>query len=359
MTTQLIGVDALHEFVRDVFLQLDCAEQSSMDAADVLTWASLRGVDTHGIRNLVPYYVNNIRNGQIDPRAVLSIEQETDGAARANGGSGLGLAGAASGMRLAIEKAESHGIGMVAIHNMHHLGPAGYYAQLALRHGMLGFCTTGHFFGSGHEVGVAPLNGMTPMFSTNPISFAAPCRTNAPFVLDMSTAVTTVNRIEMIGQSGQAIPAGWAKDALGQPTCDPEAAKVLYPLGGDIETGGHKGIGLSMMVAILSSVLSGGWSKLQKGDDYDQPTMGHFFAAVRIDQFMPVDTFTSAMDAFVDSILNCAPVDGQRRIHYPGSQEHATSEERTANGIPVESRLFDELRQLARSLSVSTNIFDS
>ena len=345
----------LINFARDVFEKLGCPVSDAAEAADALGWASLRGVDTHGFRNLVPYYADGIRNGEINPTPTFSIEHETDTSARLNGDSGLGLVSATAGIRMAMQKARDHGIGMVAIHNTHHLGPEGYYAHLAVDQqrslGMLGVCMTGHFFGRGNEVGVAPVDGAQAMFSTNPLSFSAPCARNPDFILDMSTAVATVNRIEMLGQRGELIPSGWAKDDRGVPTNDPNAARILYPLGGETLTGGHKGIGLSMMVSILSGVLSGGWSRLTE-TEYDQPTMGHFLAAIRIDQFMPADQFTAAMDHFVESIQQSEATAPHQTIAYPGSKEHAIAKERSQAGIPVDRRLLAELRELAESLSI-------
>ena len=113
-----------------------------------------------------------------------------------------------------------------------------------------------------------------------------------------------------------------------------------------------------MMVSILSGVLSGGWSQLMENDEYDQPTMGHFMAAIRIDQFMPIGQFTAAMDAFVGSIQASERMDSQQAVHYPGSREHETAEARKRDGIPMDNRLFEELRELAASLSIKTNLFD-
>jgi LDH2 family malate/lactate/ureidoglycolate dehydrogenase len=261
-------------------------------------------------------------------------------------------------MRLAVDKSRGTGVGMVCVRNTHHLGAAGYFAHTAVEHGMLGLCATGHFFGKGHSIGIAPLGSLLPMFSTNPLSFAAPCGRHAPFVLDMATSVATVNRIEMHAQEGWSIPVGWACDAAGNPTTDPTAARVLLPLGGTAALGGYKGAGLAMMVSILSGVLSGAWAPLacsladstqtqSQSDQYDQPTMGHFFAAVRIDAFQPLDRFRSAMDAMIDALHSAPLTDPSERICYAGEIEHETALEREKNGIPISDRLFVELRTLA------------
>ncbi len=363
MSGCLFPADSLRRFVQQTFIGIGYPYDQATDAADVLMWASLRGVDTHGVRNLKSYYVDRTLAGHLSPSAQIRIEHQTQSTAGLDGDSGLGLACACRAMRLAIDKSRHSGVGMVSVRHTHHLGPAGYFAHMAVERGMLGVCVTGHFFGNGHPIGIAPLASILPMFSTNPLSFAAPCGRHAPFVLDMSTSVATVNRIAMHAEEGQPIPAGWACDAGGNSTTDPTEARVLLPLGGTLELGGHKGTGLAMMVSILSGVLSGAWARVesevadatptaQQSGRYDQPTMGHFFAAVRIDAFQPLDMFRSAMDAMIDALHAVPTADPNQRVRYPGEIEFATAAERTKHGIPVNDRLFDELQALAELLAL-------
>jgi LDH2 family malate/lactate/ureidoglycolate dehydrogenase len=363
MAASRIAENSLRRYVEQVFVRIGYSNEQAIDAADVLVWASLRGIDTHGIRNLKPYYVDRTQEGLLRPQAEIRIENESPNTVCLDGSSGLGLVTACRAMRLAIDKARSTGVGMVCVRNTHHLGPAGYFAHMAVEHGMLGACMTGHFFGKGHSIGIAPLGSFLPMLSTNPLSFAAPCGRHPPFVLDMSTAVATINRVEMRGQVGQPIPAGWACDASGNPTTDPNAARIMLPLGGTPELGGYKGAGLAMMVSILSGILSGAWARVEPALPdptpttppsvrYDQPTMGHFFAAVRIDAFQPLDRFCSAMDAMADA-LHAAPMnDPTNTVHYPGEIEFATAVERAQNGIPISDYLLDELQALARQFDL-------
>jgi L-2-hydroxycarboxylate dehydrogenase (NAD+) len=363
MPPSRVSENSLRRFTEQVFVRIGYSHDQAVNAADVLIWASLRGVDTHGIRNLKPYYVDRTLEGLLQPAAEIRIENETQHSACLDGDSGLGLVTACRAMRLAIDKAQSAGVGIVCVRNTHHLGPAGYFAHMAVEHGMLGACMTGHFFGKGHSIGIAPLGSLLPMLSTNPLSFAAPCGRHPPFVLDMSTSVATINRVEMRAQEGQPIPAGWACDASGNPTTDPNAARIMLPLGGTPELGGFKGAGLAMMVSILSGILSGAGARVEpalsdpipatpQSVKYDQPTMGHFFAAVRIDAFQPLDRFRSAMDAMADALHAAPTKDPTDTVHYPGEIEFATAAERAKNGIPINERLFDELHGLAEQLEL-------
>jgi LDH2 family malate/lactate/ureidoglycolate dehydrogenase len=227
MNDRRIPADRLRQFAEYVLERVGYARDEASDAADVLLWASLRGVDTHGIRNLKTYYVDRTLEGLLRPAAQIRIESQTPYSAGLDGDSGLGLTCARRAMQLAVEKSQSAGVGIVCVRNTHHLGPAGYFAHMAVEHGMLGACATGHFFGKGHWTGIAPLGTLLPMLSTNPLSFAAPCGRYPPFVLDMSTSIATINRIEMYGQEGRPIPAGWARDVDGNWTTDPSVARIV------------------------------------------------------------------------------------------------------------------------------------
>lgn len=342
-----VSAERLRQYVVSAFQTTGMSEDHAQEAACVLLWASLRGVDTHGVRNLVPYYLRNLKNGGITVAPRMRRLADAHCGVRFDGDGGTGLVTAGIAMRAAIERARDNGVGIATVTNTHHLGPAGYFASMALEHDMLGMCATGHFFGKGFHTGVAPIGGKLAMLSTNPISFAAPAADHPPFLLDMSTATATVNRIEAFGQTGQAIPEGWAKDCASQPTTNPHEAKILYPLGGEMVTGGHKGVGLSMMVAVLTGVLSGAWRNSVDDQDvaYDQPTMGHFLAAIRIDQFMPVSEFKASLDAMLNSIVACPSVDeAEPPIDYPGRREARTLAIRSDQGIPIDARLMDEFQ---------------
>lgn len=370
MHDHLVSAESLREFMTRIFLCLGYSAEQSADAADVLMWASLRSIDTHGVRNLKNYYVDRTLSGLLRPEAQIRVEHETPQAARLDGDSGLGLVCACHAMRLAIEKATRAGVGVVAVRNAHHLGPAGYFAHMAVKHGMVGMCLTGHFFGRGHHIGVAPLQSVVPMFSTNPFSFAAPCGKHPPFVLDMASSIATVNRIEMHGQAGMPIPPGWARDSAGNATTDPTAARVLSPLGGTAEHGAYKGLGLAMMVSVLSGVLSKSWGPVattigdatkaspstkaaaSDDDEYNQPTMGHFFLALRVELFQPLAEFRQAMDAMIDALHATPVLNAGDQVSYPGEPEAQTAAERLRWGVPLDPRLYDELVEMAKTFGL-------
>ena len=345
-----IPADRLRTFAQRVLEQVDVPSDQAADAADVLVWANLHGVDTHGVRNLRPNYVEGILGGRIKPQPEFRIEHATSVTARVDGDQGLGLAAGPWAMRLAMQKAQEHGVGIVAVRNSSHYGAAGYHANLAVPKDMIGVSLTGLMWPKGNSLGVMPTFGSVPMLSTNPIAVAVPSGVEAPFLLDMATSITPYNRIMLYREVGQPIPEGWATDVEGVLTTDPAVARYLYPLGGSREMGGHKGFGLAVMVEILCAMLSGGWDKGEDG--YAQLGDAHFFMAIRVDAFRPVEEFKAGMDAMIDAFHKSPTEAGRERVMVAGEPEAKTARRRSELGVPIPPNVQGDLTALSEQFGV-------
>lgn len=356
-TAATIQADVLHTFVEKIFVNAGVQPEHAADAANVLLYASRRGVDTHGVRNIQPIYLNLIERGILNLRPNFKIERETPVSARVDGDEGLGMAAGCWGMRLAMAKARQSGIGLVTMHNSYHYGAAGHYPWMALSEDMIGISLTARFYARDRDYGVMPTFGAKSSFSTNPISISFPTLAEPPWLLDMSTSTVPFNRITMMRDAGQSIPLGWGADEDGQPTTDPAQVHYLYPLGGTRELGGHKGYGLAMMVSVLCNVLSGGWDELY-GDDpmafegYKLKNDGHFFGAIRVDLFRSPDEFKRGMDAMIRSLHDAPKALGHDRIYVAGEIEHETELKRLRDGIPLTPVVVTELRAMAEKYGV-------
>ena len=368
MGDQRISVDELRPFA---VASLEASGISADDArlgADVLIWASLRGVDTHGIRNLKAYYVDSAggvgrRDGVIKPTATLERLQETDTTLALDANGGLGLAVGVKAMRRAIDKATEHGVGVVTVRNSTHFGAAGYYAHMATEHDMIGFASTGYLFPLGQPKAVVPFGGLVPMLSTNPLAMACPCESFPPFLLDMSTSLVPVNRIEMLEELGKAIPPGWALNDEHQAAVVPQDARKVEPLGGATSYGGHKGYGLGLAIWILTGLMSGAWRTEPKMDrvlgdrvgtshNHAQEGIGHCFAAIRLDCFQDVQSFKRGLDAVVRTITESAPAEGHEQVKIPGQLEYETELHRRQHGIPLPESTVRSLSSLAKEFDI-------
>jgi len=325
----------LHHVVREVFIKEGLPEEDAATVADALLAADIRGIESHGVAR-IGWYVLKLQRGMTNPRPSISVVNENDTCALVDADDAMGPVAGTYAMNLAIEKAKKHGAGFVAVRKSNHFGIAGYYAMMALEHDMLGLATTNAV------CMVAPTFGVEHMLGTNPIAAAFPCKREKPWVLDMATSTAPFGKLENARRNRTRVPKGWVIDGEGNPWDDPDAPMkggALTPLGGSYEMGGHKGYGLAVLADILSAVLSGAmYGPYQEGLTRisDQPAdTGHFFGAIRLDGFRPVDEFKSTMDEMIQGLRNSKKAAGCDRIYYHGEIEHECEENYRKEGIPL------------------------
>ena len=76
-----VGPDPLRETVAGIFEKMDVPTDDARLAADVLVTADLRGVDSHGVSNMLRSYVNGYNRGEINPRPQWRVVRQTSAAA--------------------------------------------------------------------------------------------------------------------------------------------------------------------------------------------------------------------------------------------------------------------------------------
>lgn len=327
-----------------IFLAMGLAEADAVQAADVLMFNDLRGVETHGVSNMLRSYVAGYRSGALTPRPRITIERETATTALIDGGGGLGLHVAPHAMERAIAKARESGLGAVVVHNVGHMGGAGYHAMLALPHDMIGVAMST----SGRAI-VVPTWGAEPRLGTNPIAWAVPAESMPPFVFDIGTSQVAANKMRLAQRVGAKIAPGWIARLDGTPVMeevDPPDEFYLLPTGGTRELGSHKGYGLGAVVDILGSTLGG------IGPGFVANTPGFHLMAYRIDAFVEVAQFKRDMDTFLRGLAETKPAPGHERVVYAGLLEAEEEALRREHGIPYHSEVIEWFRTIEGELGL-------
>ncbi|MFW6103340.1 MAG: Ldh family oxidoreductase, partial [Chloroflexota bacterium] len=129
MTDQpgIFGWQELHGFCARVFGALGMPEGDAKMEADTLLWANLRGVDSHGVVR-IPWYVENVRNGIINPTPDIKVTIDTPGVAMIEADRAFGPIVTNMAADMAVEKAREVGIGWILVRNHTHQGTMGQYA---------------------------------------------------------------------------------------------------------------------------------------------------------------------------------------------------------------------------------------
>ena len=239
---RVVQRDALHGIVTRIFTAAGCSDRDAGVVADVLVWANLRGVDSHGVVR-VPRYVEMFKSGE----AKAKPGNEDGALARGSrGGRGRRRAGtgrAQAAMTAAIEMAREAGVAWTAVRGTVHTGAIGYYAELAARQGMIG---VGIVAGIPNMAYHGARGGAV---ATSPLAIAVPSSRRGTLLLDMATATIALGKIAQHKIKGLPLPEGAALDAEGLPTTDPGKAVTPLPMGG------AKGSGMSLMFELMTSAL--------------------------------------------------------------------------------------------------------
>lgn len=348
-----VAEGALRETVVSIFDKMGVPQDDSRLAADVLVTADLRGVESHGVSNMLRMYVRGYQQEQIKPNPQWRILRESPATASIDCDAGLGIIIAPKAMEIAIEKAKNVGLGMVTMSNGRHLGMASYYAMLALKHDMIGLCMTST------PPEMFPTFGAEPRLGTNPIALAAPADKEAPFVFDAATTVVAANKLGLARRLGIKLPSGWVAEPDGTPIMEEVTPPVpgvegpgqshLLPLGSIREMGSHKGYGLAGVVEILSGILTGGGYSVKTG----RPNFNHCVAAYDIAAFMDAEEFKQTMDEWLQMLKSTRPAAGHDRVLYPGLPEAECEVECRAKGIPLHPEVVEWFHSICSELSIA------
>jgi LDH2 family malate/lactate/ureidoglycolate dehydrogenase len=337
----VIAPPVLTRFVEDILLAAEVPAQKASIAAKSLVASNLRGVDSHGIQ-LLPFYIDQILAGEMDPQADGRVISESGSCLMFDGENGLGQWVADSCCRHAVRIAAANGMAIVVSRESNHFGAAAWWAQKMRAAGQIGIvmCNASPI--------VPPWQGREGRMGTNPICMSVP----GPWLLDMATTTVAAGRIFKAFINGQPeIPAGWAFDSEGVPTTDTQKAYkgMLMPLGG------YKGSGLAMMVEILCSVLSGGAMANEIGGIRMRGRKvrnSQVFMAIDVARFMPVEEFTARIEQLVALMKSTPTAPGYDEVMVAGDPEWRSEAERLANGIPIADGNWNSLVKTAERVKV-------
>jgi LDH2 family malate/lactate/ureidoglycolate dehydrogenase len=339
-STRTIPAARLREYCAGILCGLGVPPEQADTVADSLVEADLRGVDSHGA-NLIALYVSRIRAGSMRPRTEIRVISDDGQTLQLDGGLGPGQVAGVAAIEHAIERARTHGMAAVSVRESTHLGALAYYTLRAAEEGF--FCMA---FQNGPTV-VPAFGGLTPLFSTNPFSYAVPAGEEAPIVYDVATTAVAGNKLLLARKRGESIPEGWANDDQGVPTTDPEKASMQRLQW----FGGHKGFGIAMLVEILAGLLTN--SSFGRREVSDSPftglervAKGYLFLTLDVSRFLPLDEFRSRMDELVRDVRSSEPAQGVERIYVPGEIEHLRRIERLRDGIPLAEGVVNELERV-------------
>jgi LDH2 family malate/lactate/ureidoglycolate dehydrogenase len=309
----------LHELVGTLAERAGAGEAQAVLLADLLISNDLRGVFSHGSRQIKDY-ARLFRDGRLNPRPQVRTISESAATLLLDGDAGLGYFPSWETAHRLVAKAREVGVGVGVTRNHGHFGGAGLYTRVAAAAGLIGYDT------SGHQLLLEPGQGQIQAAGGSPMSFAIPAGEEPPLVLDFGAIhdlynLTEARQREMIEQ----LPS------------------TLY-----------RSFGLGTVCQVLGGFLAGvPLDEARAVKSFPGANQGALFVFIDPARFIDPAILARELDAYHRMVAQLEPFAGSDRATLPGRLEWEREREWAAEGVPVGPRHREELAEVAAEFGVA------
>lgn len=318
-----------------VLLRLGFTPAKAHVCATIFAENSRDGVYSHGL-NRFPTFVEYVQEGLVNVEAEPTLESKQGCIERWNGNLGPGMWNARFCTERAIFSAKEQGMSCLAIQNTNHWMRGGTYGWQAAEAGCIAICFTNTI------ANMPPWGGTQPRLGNNPLVIAIP-RPGGHVVLDMAMSQYSYGKLQEYELKGEDLPYAGGFDEAGQLSTNP---KKIATSQRTLPIGFWKGSGLSLVLDLLATVLSGGKSVqaiTQSGKEYG---VSQVFICLHLADHAGIAQ--GVMEQIIEYTKTSQPVDAGGRVSYPGENTLRTRQQNLREGIPVNEAIWQQVRELYR-----------
>ncbi|HKX39695.1 MAG TPA: Ldh family oxidoreductase [Burkholderiaceae bacterium] len=336
MATTLLPLSELREIVAAALSRAGANAAMAEATARALVLAEAQGIASHGLAR-VGQYAAHLRNGRANGDAHPRVVKHKGATALVDAQEGLAFAACELAVADAIARAREFGVAFVGVVNSHHAGVIVDHLRPVAAAGMVGL-------GFANSPAAMPAaGGRHPIFGTNPVAAIFPRRDDdaLPLMIDLSLSEVARGKLMVAAKEGRPIPLGWAVDANGEPTTDPQAGLdgAMLPIGAATST---KGAMLALVVELLVTALIGASFGFEASsffvDAGNRPRIGQAFVVIDPDALAGREHFLARVELLIVEMLRD---DG---VRLPGARREALRLAAEAQGLAVADSLLEALR---------------
>lgn len=331
----MIAWPQMQERFAGILLKLGFTQERAVACATIFTANSVDGIYTHGV-NRFPRFVQYIKDGYVLPHAIPTLKNKFGGLEQWDGNLGPGPLNAVHATDTVMQLAQQHGIGCVALANTNHWMRGGTYGWQAAKAGYV-------FIGFTNTTGIMPAWGaIDAKLGNNPMVIALPYKDEA-IVLDMAMSQFSYGAMELavLKNDKLSVPGGYNKS--GELTNDPTAILASKR---PLPVGYWKGAGLSLLLDILATILSGGLPVHEIAAKEVEAALSQVFIAIDISKLGNHSLITKTVEAIIEDYHRSAAADASKKITYPGERVLQHRERNLLNGIPVLHKVWKQIMEL-------------
>lgn len=334
--TVRIDHEPLRAFVTEIFEAAGCSGGEASRIANNLVGANLTGHDSHGVIRVGRYVDWLIHGVQYADQQLATLIDEGP-LLLVDGQYGMGQTVGPLAVDLGIQRAQEHGLAIVALRKAGHLGRIGEYAETAAAAGLVSM----HIVNVASSRLVAPFGSRSRRMGTNPMAFGVPRPDGPPVIHDFATSIVAEGKAMVALHGGPPVPADALVGADGVVTGDPTVLYKLEPgktpntMGGEgalRAMGDHKGSGLAVMCELLAGALTGTGTAGPGKIRFANGMLSVYLDPARVD---PEDGFAQSVTDYIDWFLAADTTADNDKVRMPGDKERERRADREANGLEL------------------------
>lgn len=334
-----LSLSEVHNLANRALVASGFSKDQAEAIATIVSAAERDDCKSHGLFR-IPFYVKALQNTDCNAQAKPSVTLTTAAIVHVDAHSGFCPLAIQRGIEPLMQKARTNGIAALAVHNAYNIAALWPEVEQLAESGFVAFAFTAA------NAYVAPAGGSKPVYGTNPMAFSWPREGKPPLVFDQASSASARGEIQLHLRDGKQLPIGWAIDADGQPTTDPEEALA----GAQLPFGGHKGAALALMIELLAGALIGDLFSYESSErDIHQvgaPFGGEFIIALEPTHFAqganPQKQFERAEMLFTQIL-------SQSGTRLPSDRRYHARIRNLENGVDIPVSLYNEIQLLAES----------
>ncbi len=332
MQTTTLNLAEIEDLSFRALVAAGTSESNARPLAIATAATEADGISSHGLA-YIPIYCEHVQCGKVDGQALPVLGKPAPSVLAVDAATGFAHPAIELGFDGLVPLAKAQGIAALAIRNSYNCGVLGYHTARLARAGLVGLGFTNA------PASIAPSGGATPVIGTNPFSIAVPGQDGEPAILiDQSASTIAKSEVMKHAREGKPIPVGWALDAEGNPTTDPEVGLK----GSMAPSGGYKGVGSALMVETMAAALTGATLGIDaspfSGTIGGPPRTGQFFIAID-----PTSTAGECFAALIARLVDAVHVQENARL--PGDGRQKNRIKARVEGVKVSTAILERIEK--------------
>lgn len=330
-----ISFREMYNTFETILLRNGFTQGNAKTCAHVFATNSLEGIYTHGV-NRFSKFIQYCQEGYVKIAAEPSPSHQFGGIEQWDGNLGPGVLNALRSTERAMELASQHGIGCVALANTNHWMRGGYYGWQAAKKGFV-------FIGWTNTLANMPAwGGVDAKIGNNPLVIAVPFGDEA-IVVDTAMSQYSYGAIDQYRLKNEKLPVPGGYDKQGNLSTD---AGAIRETGRVLPIGYWKGAGMSLLLDIVTTVLSGGLSTSEVSKLKAEHALSQTYIAFDLSKLRNNNSIQESVKQIIDDYHTSVPVDEGKQVRYPGERIKHDRDVNRKNGIPVSEKIWNEILDL-------------